>query len=172
MDASESTAREAHAHGLSTRQSLQYLAELDKVLGHAEVMFRAGFGTAPARRKSGGSPVTTVDFSIEEYLRETLHGIAGATVCGEEHGGEIGAEPAWVIDPIDGTANFAAGNPMCAINVALVANYRPVVGMIALPLLHKRISAVAGGECCAMASILFATARTGTLVLRMWARLR
>lgn len=145
MDASESTARESRPYETNTQESLQYLAQLEELLGKAEEMFRAGFGTAPARRKSGGSPVTTVDFSIEEYLRDTLQGIAGATVCGEEHGGEIGAEPAWVIDPIDGTANFAAGNPMCAINVALVANYRPVVGMIALPLLHKRISAVAGG---------------------------
>ena len=83
MDASESTARESRAYETSTQESLQYLAQLEELLGKAEEMFRAGFGTAPARRKSGGSPVTTVDFSIEEYLRDTLQGIAGATVCGE-----------------------------------------------------------------------------------------
>lgn len=53
MDASESTARESRAYETSTQESLQYLAQLEELLGKAEEMFRAGFGTAPARRKSG-----------------------------------------------------------------------------------------------------------------------
>ena len=47
MDASETTATKAEQH----------LAQLEELLGEAEKMFRAGFGTAPARRKSGGSVV-------------------------------------------------------------------------------------------------------------------
>ena len=57
-------------------------------------------------------------------------------VVGEEFGADAGAAEAplrWVVDPVDGTANYVAGFPWCAYSLALVDASGPVVGVIADP---------------------------------------
>lgn len=90
---------------------------------------------------------TDVDFGIEEAIRAALHEIApGIGFLGEEEG-QPGAtrEAMWVLDPIDGTVNFANGSPLCAISLALVERGDPVLGIIDLPLLGERYVAHRGG---------------------------
>lgn len=53
-------------------------------------------------------------------------------------------ETCWVVDPIDGTANYAVGNPFCCILVALVHRGEAVVSVTEMPLLGKRITARKG----------------------------
>ena len=53
-----------------------------------------------------------------------------------------GATAMWVLDPIDGTVNFANGSPLCAISLALVQEGQPVLGIIDLPLLGERYVAL------------------------------
>jgi myo-inositol-1(or 4)-monophosphatase len=58
-----------------------------------------------------------------------------------------GAEPIWwIIDPIDGTANFVHGIPCFTISVAAVYEDRPVVGAVFDPSTDSMFTAVAGGE--------------------------
>src|SRR5699024_7850818 len=64
-------------------------------------------------------------------------------VVGEEEGG-ADSGTRWVIDPIDGTANYAASNPMSAILVSLLVDDQPVLGITSLPMLGKRLTAYAG----------------------------
>ena len=84
---------------------------------------------------------------IESAIKASL---ADATpnipFLGEETGGRAGGdEPRWVLDPIDGTINFARDNPVCAISLALVAGGQPVLGIVDAPLLGERFVARAGG---------------------------
>jgi myo-inositol-1(or 4)-monophosphatase len=50
----------------------------------------------------------------------------------------------WVVDPVDGTTNFAHGMPIWGVSIALLHCGRPVVGVLDFPLLHERYAAVLG----------------------------
>lgn len=91
---------------------------------------------------------TEVDLRIEETIRAALEEAApGASFLGEEEGGGdvATAKALWVLDPIDGTVNFANGSPLCAISLALVEHGEPTLGIIDLPLLGERYLAWRGG---------------------------
>lgn len=68
-----------------------------------------------------------------------------------EEGGTINESAAlrakltWVLDPLDGTTNYAARLPLWGISLALVTRGRPVLGVISLPVLKHRYHAVKGG---------------------------
>ncbi|GGV50394.1 inositol monophosphatase family protein [Streptomyces spectabilis] len=82
--------------------------------------------------------VTDVDLAIERQARETLlHQAPGIGFFGEEEGGSTDAETYWIIDPVDGTANFIRDLPLCGISLALVHHGVPVLGVIRLPLLNR-----------------------------------
>jgi myo-inositol-1(or 4)-monophosphatase len=86
--------------------------------------------------KTQDHPVTFLDRDVETFLRTGLreafpdHGLLG-----EEHADDIAAEAdhVWVIDPVDGTANFASGVPAWGISIGLLRSGRPVVGCIWVP---------------------------------------
>ena len=64
-------------------------------------------------------------------------------VC-EEMGGDR-ADVGWFVDPLDGTANFVHGFPVVGVSVALVAEGRPVVGVVHAPMLGRIYAARLGG---------------------------
>jgi myo-inositol-1(or 4)-monophosphatase len=67
-------------------------------------------------------------------------------VHGEEFGGApIDSDLVWVLDPIDGTFNYAAGSPMAAILLGLLAEGEPVGGLTWLPFTGNRYVAAIGG---------------------------
>ena len=49
-----------------------------------------------------------------------------------------------MVDPIDGTANFAAGNPMSCILISLLADGMPVLAITSVPMINQRFGAYAG----------------------------
>ena len=81
--------------------------------------------------------VTDTDRTLERHTRRVLAAeFPHVPVLGEEYGADagIGSSPMrWVVDPVDGTANYVAGFPWCAYSLALVDAYGPVVGVIADP---------------------------------------
>ncbi|MCE7011062.1 inositol monophosphatase [Kibdelosporangium philippinense] len=89
--------------------------------------------------------VTDVDLAVEEAVREFL---AAETpeigLLGEEHGQTGSTAQNWVLDPIDGTANFARGIPLCAVSLALVDGTKPVLAAIDAPFLDTRYTASSG----------------------------
>ncbi|WPF65390.1 MULTISPECIES: inositol monophosphatase family protein [unclassified Corynebacterium] len=123
----------------------ELLAIAQAVVDEAEALFVRGVGTRERHEKAPGEYVTDVDVRIEEYARTMLIQLTGIPVYGEERGGSLGAEPVWVIDPIDGTANYAVGNPLCSILLSLLVDRRPVLAVSSLPLLGRRLTAVEGG---------------------------
>jgi len=85
-----------------------------------------------------------VDFAVERAVRAFLDERTPAIgFLGEEEGPTGSqAEPLWTLDPVDGTANLIHGVPLCGISLGLIHEGRPVLGVIDLPFLGSRYSAV------------------------------
>jgi myo-inositol-1(or 4)-monophosphatase len=129
-------------------------AELDlaSLLRAAERAASAGgtivaehFGsTGNAREKAPGDWVSDVDTSSEAAVRESLErDWPSLPVFGEEGGGVRG-DVGWLVDPLDGTANFLHGFPAVGVSVALVEHGVPVVGVVHAPLLGITYTAYRG----------------------------
>lgn len=90
--------------------------------------------------KPDRTPVTEADRDTEQALREALRAECPADgLVGEEYGSEIaGADRVWVIDPIDGTANFLRGVPVWATLIALVVEGEAVLGVASAPAMGRR----------------------------------
>jgi len=105
----------------------------------AEVICAAGLDADPVVRTKGvpGDYVTEVDLVAERAITEllTVEG-GGVGVHGEEGGGADIAN-AWVVDPLDGTTNFAHGFPAVGVSVALVRDGAVVAGAISAPFLGQ-----------------------------------
>ncbi|WP_349512285.1 inositol monophosphatase family protein [Erythrobacter sp. NFXS35] len=101
--------------------------------------------------KGANDPVTIVDREVEAFLTEALTRLApGVAVVGEE---AAHADPAvldalsgqcWIIDPLDGTANFSEGREPFGIIVALADAGRAVAGWIYDPLRERFCHARSG----------------------------
>lgn len=100
---------------------------------------RFAAGIAPEqvefKDKHQRDPVTAIDRAVEALVRQELqarhptHGMLGEEGTGQA----VESEYLWVLDPIDGTANFAAGLPLYGLSLALLWNRRPVVGCLYVP---------------------------------------
>lgn len=98
------------------------------------------FRTATAvNDKSDGSPVTLADQEAEEVINSALHMLApDIAVLGEEAVAagripDISSGRFFCIDPLDGTREFISGGVEYSVNIALLDNFRPVMGLIYAP---------------------------------------
>lgn len=122
------------------------VAQAAAILDEASAPFIAGHRAGPDVRKKGNDFATEVDLAIERQVVQALETTTGIGVHGEEFGGApIDSELVWVLDPIDGTFNYAAGSPMAAILLGLLRDGEPVAGLTWLPFTDQRYSAVVGG---------------------------
>ncbi len=87
--------------------------------------------------------VTEWDLRSEECIRNVLEK-TGIPVLGEEYGGDA-TGTRWLVDPIDGTVNFAHGFPVWSISIALEDAGRSVCGVVAAPAIGWWFEAEAGG---------------------------
>ena len=95
--------------------------------------------------KSDSTPVTDADRTTEQALREALARLRpGQEIVGEEFGGDGQAEWRWILDPIDGTVNYANGVPVWATLIALMRGDRAVCGVVSAPALGRRWSPAPG----------------------------
>lgn len=128
-----------------TRDLDELLAIAGRLLDGVHDQFVSGVGAPSAVRKGWGDFATEVDLALEKRLTAELFEQTGIEVHGEEFGGaDLGSPLVWVLDPIDGTFNYAAGSPMAAILLGLVRNGEPVVGLTWIPFTGERFTAVAG----------------------------
>ena len=95
--------------------------------------------------KADASHVTEADLATERVLRELLSAErAGDGILGEEYGTSGDAARQWIIDPIDGTANYLKGIPMWTTLIALAIDGVPRVGVASQPALGRRWWAATG----------------------------
>lgn len=89
---------------------------------------------------------TDIDLRIESAMKSSLASAAPQIpLLGEEEGGDNDPAAArWVLDPIDGTINFARGNCLCTISLSLVVDGEPILGIVDAPFLGERFIARRG----------------------------
>lgn len=94
--------------------------------------------------KPDRTPVTDADRAVEEALRKLIADYSPEdTVIGEEFGSQRGRRE-WIIDPIDGTANFLRGLPIWATLIALRIDGELRLSVVSAPALGRRWWAEAG----------------------------
>ncbi len=106
----------------------------------------AGRLASPGSKAHPFDWVTETDRTLERHTRRVIAAeFPSSAVLGEEYGGPDGAwtallpgqpgapELLWIVDPVDGTANYVAGMPWCGYSLALVDAAGPLVGVIADP---------------------------------------
>jgi myo-inositol-1(or 4)-monophosphatase len=122
------------------------VAKAADILDAASEQFLEGHRANSAVAKKGDDFATKVDLAIERQVVDALVQQTGIEVHGEEFGGaDINSPWVWVLDPIDGTFNYAAGSPIAGILLGLMHNGDPVAGLTWLPFTGERYTAVAGG---------------------------
>jgi fructose-1,6-bisphosphatase/inositol monophosphatase family enzyme len=134
-------------------------------------------GSADIREKKPGDPVTIADLETEHALTRLLGDLPGRFgVIGEESAAEDPRRlellstpaPVWIIDPVDGTSNFARGEPGFAVIVALAQGGDVEAGWIYDPLGDEMIlarkgeGAWSGARRLAVASLTSAAPITGS----------
>ena len=122
------------------------LSDLDDLFELVSQRQLKDFGNISASNKSDGSLVTSCDLWSDETIVDGLAGIApGEGVLSEEGGKYIPNTKAyWVVDPLDGTTNFAAGIPYWSISVARFFNGRPQSSFLIIPTLKKKFVCIEG----------------------------
>ena len=131
---------------MSTPDLETLVADAAAILDEAAIPFLAGHRAQSAVQKKGNDFATEVDLAIERQVVAALEDTTGIPVHGEEFGGAaLDAPLVWVLDPIDGTFNYAAGSPMAAILLGLLRDGEPVAGLTWLPFVDQRYTAVTGG---------------------------
>lgn len=112
-----------------------------------EVVRRYFRALAPSQinEKSQNDFVSEADRASEEAIGSFLHSATPEFGLLAEEGGASGASGIrWVVDPLDGTANFVHGFPQFAVSVALVRDHEILVGAVYDPMRDEMYSAAAG----------------------------
>ena len=91
------------------------------------------------RHKGRIDLVTETDIAVEAFLKERLAALTpGAGFLAEESAEDLRLpDTCWIIDPVDGTTNFAHGLPLTVTSVAYRLNGETVLGIINAPLLRE-----------------------------------
>lgn len=90
--------------------------------------------------------VTSSDLAVQDFLCERLARLLPGSgfLCEEEDVWDTSKEYTWIIDPIDGTANYSRGIAQCAISVGLKHNDEMFMGVVYLPRTNELFTAQKG----------------------------
>lgn len=111
--------------------SLKSLADIVKEA--AGLMITDGFDIL--QKEGFANIVTSSDVAVQEFLCDRLGKLLPGSgfLCEEEDMHDTSHEQTWIIDPIDGTANYSRGIAQCAVSVALKHGADIVLGVVYLP---------------------------------------
>ena len=126
-----------------TNKQLNELDSLFELVSQRQIK---DFGNISASNKADGSLVTSCDLWSDKTIVNGLASIApNEGVLSEEGGKSIPNTSAyWVVDPLDGTTNFAANIPYWSISVARFINGRPQSSFLIIPTLKKKFVSIKG----------------------------
>jgi 3'(2'), 5'-bisphosphate nucleotidase len=117
----------------------ELLPALSTIGVRVALAIRQRAGGADVRSKADGSPVTAADIAAEAAIRDGLAELAPTLpIVSEEqaeHPRPTGGGSYFLVDPLDGTREFIAGRDEYAINIALMTDGAPALGVIAAPAL-------------------------------------
>ncbi len=105
------------------------------------------FGKPHSVRKKGAIDlVTEADLASEQIIIKTLHSrFPEHSILSEESGWNAGSdEHCWIIDPLDGTTNYANGLALYSVSIAFAIGKRTVFGIVLNPETQEMFTAVEG----------------------------
>jgi myo-inositol-1(or 4)-monophosphatase len=114
----------------------QRIAAAQQAVMAETALLHAEFGRAKSEIKHDGTRVTAVDIAISEHIQAAItrqfpaDQFFSEELAPTDKPVAITARFCWVLDPIDGTNNYANGIIYCAISLALLENGTPVYGVI------------------------------------------
>jgi myo-inositol-1(or 4)-monophosphatase len=127
---------------------LEFLGTAEQAVDTAVEVIRSGLGRERTISGKGDRDFATdLDFAAEDAIRAFLAAeTPGIPVLGEERGltGDETSHYEWVLDPIDGTINFAHGSPHFCVSLGLTRNGICVVGVVDAPIGDERFTAALG----------------------------
>ncbi len=97
-------------------------------------------------QRQPGDVASEIDREAEALIRDVVlkhfpeHSFLGEEGSGSAHHGG----PQWVVDPLDGTANYLRGYPQYAVSIALVEDGEPVLGVVLDPIRNEFFGAIRG----------------------------
>ncbi|KIV86000.1 hypothetical protein PV11_01644 [Exophiala sideris] len=104
--------------------------------------------TSSGTKKNSADLVTETDQAVEAYISKELKTLyPNFSFMGEETykpGMQVGPEPTFIVDPIDGTTNFVHQHPYISISMGFTINREPVVGVVYNPFTGKLYTGVKG----------------------------
>mgnify|MGYP000864401465 CR=1 FL=1 len=129
-------------------QNLEALLEKtrDVVLEAGEIVKDQWDKPKNIKKKGRIDLVTQTDVAVENFLKEKLAAILpGSAFLAEESAANVKPGPlTWIIDPVDGTTNYAHGLPHMCASVALWDEDRTVLGVVNAPILGECFTAIRG----------------------------
>ena len=117
--------------------------EFKEIILKAGEIFKEGFYSSKEITLKGKKDlVTEYDVKIEEFLKEQFKNFGYSIIAEESVKDEFG--DSIIIDPIDGTTNFAHQIPHCAISIGVYENKKPKFAFVYNPILNEFYTAIAG----------------------------
>lgn len=120
--------------------------------GEITLDFFDGAGYDGADIKSDGSPVTLADKKAEKLIEKSLKEITPEVIIIGEEAASDGYRPDlsneeyfWLVDPLDGTKEFISGSGDYTVNIALIKNNVPVLGVVYAPVPGELYAACGAG---------------------------
>ena len=127
-----------------TKKQFQLIHELIDQVSRKQLN---DFGKISSEIKSDGTLITECDKWSDRYIVNNIGEITNKSegVLSEEGSKNVPDSSCfWVVDPLDGTTNFAAGIPYWGISIARFENGKPETAFLDIPALKKRIVAIRG----------------------------
>ena len=129
---------------------MQWLAAVEAIVHDAGRVVMAVYeGDFEVRGKSDASPVTAADERAEALIVPALQALAPGVPVVAEEAVAAGRVPVvgdrfWLVDPLDGTREFVNRNGEFTVNVALIENGAPVLGVVLAPAVGRLFAGVVG----------------------------
>jgi myo-inositol-1(or 4)-monophosphatase len=126
--------------------NLKFLDHLGKVISRVQLRHFGKLKPNQIDLKRRRDLLTAADTDTERaVIAEIRKHWPEHSILAEESGAHLAkSEYCWIIDPVDGTTNFARGLPTFACSVALCRNLEPVLGLVEAPYLREHFTAAKG----------------------------
>jgi len=121
-----------------TPELIEKLIDLSRRAGDAIMVIYSNKDSYNIEHKTDESPLTAADLAAHRVINAELPGLLPLPIISEE--GEIPEfvdrhqwDSYWLVDPLDGTKEFIAGNGQFTVNIALIKDSRVVLGVVHVP---------------------------------------
>ncbi len=131
-------------HGMSYRKETEVAILIAKEAG--QLLIERLSQKRTIKHKATLSIVTDADHASEAHIIQTLRReFPDHDIMSEETATQLtGAPYCWIIDPLDGTTNYAHNYPSFCVSIALAEQMQPVVGVVYHPMMHELFVAERG----------------------------